>query len=106
MDEKLAVVAQYDNAEMAHLDRITLEEAGIHAVLENENLAAVSLYHVMPRCEVRLLVRQSEMEKARQVLKEVQSAESAIEDVEWTEPESEERNDKLDDPFYRGPQES
>jgi hypothetical protein len=101
MDEKLAVVGLYENAEMAHLDRITLEEAGIHAVLENENLAAVSLYHVMPRCEVRLLVRQCDLEQARQVLKEVQSTDPAIEDVEWAESEE---DDRPDDPFYRGPE--
>jgi hypothetical protein len=82
MDEKLAVVAQYDNAEMAHLDRIALEDAGIQVMLENENLAAVSLYYVTPRCEVRLLVRQSDLEQARQVLREIGNSGPAADEDE------------------------
>ena len=72
MDDKLVVVGHYENPEMAHIDRIALEEAEIYAVLENENLSAVSLYHAMPHCEVRLLVKQDDAEKARQLLKEIQ----------------------------------
>jgi hypothetical protein len=73
MDEKLVVVAQYDNAEVAHLDRIALEEAGIHAVLENENLAGAGLYYAAMQCEVKLLVRQSDLEQARRVLQEIEN---------------------------------
>jgi hypothetical protein len=74
MDEKLVIIGQYENAEMAHIDRIALEEVGIHAVLENENLSAVSLYHVIPHCEVHLLVRQNDAEQARRVLEEIQDS--------------------------------
>jgi hypothetical protein len=100
MDEKLVVVGQYDNAEMAHLDRIALEDAGIQAVLENENLTGAGFYYPLAACDVKLLVRQCDLEQARHVLKEVQSTNPAIEDVEWAESEE---DDKPDDPFYRGP---
>jgi hypothetical protein len=82
MDEKLAVVAQYDNAEMAYLDRIALEDAGIQAVVENENLAGAGLYYAVMQCEVKLLVRQSELEQAQQVLREIGNSGPAAEEDE------------------------
>jgi len=87
MDEKLVVIGQYDNPEMAHIDRIALENAAIHAVLENENLFAVSLYHVVQHCEIRLLVNQSDAEKARQILKEIQDSGPIEEETDTGNPE-------------------
>jgi hypothetical protein len=89
MNDKLVVVGQYENPEMAHIDRITLEDAEIHAVLENENLSAVSLYHVIPHCEVRLLVSQNDAEKARQILKEVEDSGPIEEETDSSESEEE-----------------
>jgi hypothetical protein len=74
MDEKLVVIAQYDTAELAHVDHDILGDAGITSYIENENLSMAGLYHVIPNCEIRLLVNQSDAEKARQILKEIQDS--------------------------------
>jgi hypothetical protein len=72
MDEKLVVIAQYDTAELAHVDHDILGDAGISAYIENETLSMAGLYPVISHCEVRLLVSRNDEEKARQILKEVQ----------------------------------
>jgi hypothetical protein len=82
MDEKLVEIAQYDNAELAHLDHDILGDAGISAYIENENLSTAGLYYTMPTCVVKLLVSQSDEEKARQVLKEIQDSGPIEEDSE------------------------
>lgn len=74
MDEKLVEIAQYDTAELAHLDHDMLGDAGITSYIENENLSMAGLYYTMPTCGVKLLVRQSDEEKARQILKEIQDS--------------------------------
>jgi hypothetical protein len=74
MDEKLVEIAQYDSAELAHLDHDILGDAGIDAYIENENLSMAGLYFTMATCGVKLLVSQSNEEKARQILKEIQDS--------------------------------
>lgn len=74
MEEKLVEIAQYDNSQLAHVDQGILSDAGIQACIENENLSVAGLYYPMAACAVKLLVRQSDQEKARQILKEVQEA--------------------------------
>jgi hypothetical protein len=81
MDEKLVVVAQYESAEIAHLDRAALGAAGVEAVIENENLAAAGLYYPLAACGVKLLVRQSDLEQARRILQEIQSSGPAVDEA-------------------------
>lgn len=82
MDEKLVAIAQYDNSEMAHIDRIALEEAGIDAIVENENLSIAGLYYSLPTCAVKLCVRKTDEERARQILLEIQNAGPAPEETD------------------------
>ena len=82
MDEKLVEIAQYDNAELAHMDHNVLSDAGIDAVIENETLSTAGLFYTMATCGVKLLVRQSDEEKARQILKEIQDSGPIEEDAD------------------------
>jgi hypothetical protein len=91
MDEKLVEIAQYDNPELAHVDLDILGDAGITACIENENLSMAGLYYTMPTCGIKLLVRQSEAEKARQILEEIQDSGPIEEDVD-TSPLDEDLN--------------
>jgi hypothetical protein len=74
MDEKLVEIAQYDTAELAHVDHDMLGDAGIAAYIENENLSMACLYYTMPTCRVKLLVSQSDEAQARQILKEIEDS--------------------------------
>lgn len=89
MDEKLAVVARYDNAETAHLDRIVLEEAGIQAVLGNENTVSTNWFLTIPAGGVQLFVCSNDLEQARQVLQEVRSGTAVKAEAEQSVPEEE-----------------
>jgi hypothetical protein len=91
MDEKLVVIAQYDTAELAHVDRDILGDAGITAYIENENLSMAGLYYTMPTCGVKLLVSQSDEEKARRILKEIQDSDSIEEETDISESEEEKK---------------
>jgi hypothetical protein len=73
MDEKLAVVGQYDKAEMAHLDRIALEGAGIQAFLNEENTVSINWFYTIFAGGIKLLVRQNDLEQARQILQDVRN---------------------------------
>jgi hypothetical protein len=89
MDEKLVEIAQYDNAEMAHMDHDMLGDAGIAAYIENENLSLAGLYYTMPACGVKLLVSQSDEEKARQILKEIEDSGPIEEETDSSESDEE-----------------
>jgi tetrahydromethanopterin S-methyltransferase subunit A len=89
MDDKLVVVGQYENPEMAHVDHDILGDAGITAYIENENLSMAGLYHVIPHCEVRLLVSQHDAEKARQILNEIRDSGPIEEETDISESEEE-----------------
>jgi hypothetical protein len=82
MDEKLVVIAQYDTAELAHVDHDILGDAGISAYIENETLSMAGLYPAISHCEVRLLVSRNDEEKARQILKEIQDSGPIAEDTD------------------------
>lgn len=87
MDEKLVVIAQYNTAELAHVDHDILGDAGISAYIENETLSMAGLYPVLSHCEVRLLVSRNDEEKARQILKEVQDSGPIEEETDIAESE-------------------
>jgi hypothetical protein len=72
-DEKLVVIEQYESAESAHIDRIVLEEAGLWSVLEDEYVVSTNWFYTIPGGGVKLLVRQSDFEQARQVMLEIQA---------------------------------
>ncbi len=80
MEDKLVIVGQFETPELAHLARIDLEGAGIDAVVENENLAQAGLLYTMPTCSVKLLVRESEADLARQVLQDIESGDPAVDE--------------------------
>jgi hypothetical protein len=82
MHEKLVVIAQYDTAELAHVDHDILGDAGIIAYIENENLSMAGLYYTMSTCGVKLLVSQSDEEKARQILKGIEDSGPIAEDAD------------------------
>ena len=71
MDEKLVVIGQYDKAEMAHIDRIALEGAGIQAVLEEENTVSANWFYTIFAGGIKLVVRQKDIEQALQILQDV-----------------------------------
>jgi|WetSurMetagenome_2_1015567.scaffolds.fasta_scaffold1796617_1 hypothetical protein len=89
MDEKLVEIAQYDSAELAHVDHDILGDAGIAAYIENENLSMAGLYYTMPTCGVKLLVSQSDEEKARQILKEIDDSGPIEEEADRSESDEE-----------------
>ncbi|MEN6307533.1 MAG: DUF2007 domain-containing protein [Anaerohalosphaeraceae bacterium] len=74
MDETLVTAAQFDTPENAHLAKIDLENAGIQSFVGDENMPIAGLYFTLPTCSIKLLVRSSDLEQARQVLKEAQNA--------------------------------
>jgi hypothetical protein len=73
MDEKLVIIGRYDKAEMAHIDRIALEGAGIQAVLDEEHTVSANWFYTIFAGGVKLLVRQNDLEQARQILQDVQN---------------------------------
>ncbi len=73
MEDKLVVVEQFDTPENAYLARLDLENAGIDAVVENDLLAGIGLFFTMPTCTVKLLVRESQADQARQVLEDIRN---------------------------------
>lgn len=73
MDENLIVIGQYDKAEMAHIDRIALESACIKAVLTEENTVSANWFYTIFAGGIKLLVRQKDLEQARQILQDVRN---------------------------------
>lgn len=80
MEDKLVVVGQFDTPENAYLTKIDLEGAGIDAMIENDVLPSIGLFYTVPQCSVKLLVRESDAEKARQVLRDIESGEPAMDE--------------------------
>jgi len=74
MDEKLVTAAQFDTPENAHLAKIDLETAGIQCFVGDENMPIAGLYYTLPTCGIKLLVRNSDLERARQILQEAQNS--------------------------------
>lgn len=88
MEDKLIVIEQFDTSENAQLAKLDLEAANIDATIENEILASIGLFYTLPTCSVKLLVRESDAEQARQVLRDfkekviIETEDGAISDID------------------------
>lgn len=71
MENKLVVIRQFDTPENAHIAKIDLENAGIYAVVENDVLPSIGLFYTMPTCSVKLLVRETDADQARELLQDI-----------------------------------
>lgn len=74
MDDELVRIGRFDTASEAHMARVTLEEEGIEAVVEGEDSALTVPVGSDPMRIVDLLVRESDMERALAILREVPAA--------------------------------
>lgn len=78
-NEKLVTVQEFENTFDAELGKIALDSAGVESVIVGDNLVTTMVYGV-PSITVELQVRQSDVEKAKQILAE--KNEVSDEDVE------------------------
>ncbi len=74
MDEKLVTAAQFDTPENAHLAKIDLENAGIQCFVGDENMPIAGLYYTLSAGGIKILVRESDLERARQTLQEARNS--------------------------------
>jgi len=70
MSEELVTVETFWNVSEAHLAKASLQQAGIHAFLENEH-AVMTTPHLEDPCGVRLPVKRMDAERAKVCLKPV-----------------------------------
>jgi len=73
MSEKLVIVAEFDSPTAAHMARIRLEEEEIECFITDEN---ATLFFALPfpggEFSVKLQVRESDVDKALQIIKEAE----------------------------------
>ncbi|MBN2513728.1 MAG: DUF2007 domain-containing protein [Sedimentisphaerales bacterium] len=84
MDEKLVTAAQFDTPENAHLAKIDLENAGIPCFVGDENMPIAGLYYTLSAGGIKILVRKSDLERAREVLQEAQNSHFDWNQVDFT----------------------
>jgi hypothetical protein len=84
-DQKLVPIAEFEGSFDAELAKLALENAGIESVVFGEDLLAV-LPHINA-IKVELRVFEADVERARQVLAEMEPLEGADEDTEDEENE-------------------
>ena len=75
MSERILPVETFWDATEAHLARGALEEAGIDCVVADDNAATMMPLHVGAIGGVKLLVRESDLARARKVLDGLQGQE-------------------------------
>ncbi len=68
MSDELVAVETFWNVSEAHLAKAALQEAGIQTCLENEH-SVMMTPHLASPCGVRLLVKQTDAERAIEVLR-------------------------------------
>jgi hypothetical protein len=75
-EEKLVTIAEYENGFDAELAKVTLEHAGISAVILGEDISTIKPYSSTP-FNVELQVFEKDVEQAKQVLAEKQPLEDS-----------------------------
>lgn len=89
MSQHLVVIAQFRDFPSAGLAQSTLEAAGVRCFLENHHTIAINWLYSNALGGVKLLVVESDAEKAREVLQEqFGTSEAAKVDAEESQPES------------------
>jgi hypothetical protein len=73
MNEKLVIAAWFTTAEDAHLAKMDLAGAGIESFLDNANFPSMDWFYTLASRGIKLFVRQSDLESARQILQDVQN---------------------------------
>jgi len=85
-DKKLVKVAEFDNNFDAELAKVALDNAGIESVIFGEDLTANVTFNTAI-FNVEIQVMEDDVERAKQVLAEMEPPEDADEDTEDEENE-------------------